>query len=153
MGIQVPSRVLLGSSPSTWVSVPICGKMVSPLASKVKFPGDSQSLCQIPRLGNLLWVLELSQQCENLFDITALQLVDCLFGGSMVGLMATSSKRADATRWGPRSAAARAPVPMAGRCWLVPGGRRGCSVRKLGSPESPTPSSPGQIRHGEVTFC
>ena len=31
-----------------------------PLASKVKFPGDSQSLCQIPRLGNLLWVLEIS---------------------------------------------------------------------------------------------
>ena len=31
-----------------------------PLASNVKFPGDSQSLCQIPRLGNLLWVLELS---------------------------------------------------------------------------------------------
>ena len=31
-----------------------------PLASKVKFPGGSQSLCQIPRLGNLLWALELS---------------------------------------------------------------------------------------------
>ena len=31
-----------------------------PLASKDKFPGGSQSLCQIPRLGNLLWVLELS---------------------------------------------------------------------------------------------
>ena len=31
-----------------------------PLASKVKFPGGSQSLCQIPRLGNLLWVPELS---------------------------------------------------------------------------------------------
>ena len=31
-----------------------------PLASKVKFPRRSQSLCQIPRLGNLLWVLELS---------------------------------------------------------------------------------------------
>ena len=30
------------------------------LVSKVKFPGVSQSLCQIPRLGNLLWVLELS---------------------------------------------------------------------------------------------
>ena len=27
-----------------------------PLASKVKFPGGSQSLCQIPRLGNLLWI-------------------------------------------------------------------------------------------------
>ena len=31
-----------------------------PLASKVRFPGGSQSLCQIPRLGNLLWILELS---------------------------------------------------------------------------------------------
>ena len=31
-----------------------------PLASKIKFPGVSQSLCQIPGLGNLLWVLELS---------------------------------------------------------------------------------------------
>ena len=31
-----------------------------PLASKVKFPGGSQSLCPIPRLGNLLRVLELS---------------------------------------------------------------------------------------------
>ena len=31
-----------------------------PLASKVKFPERSQSLSQIPRLGSLLWVLELS---------------------------------------------------------------------------------------------
>ena len=31
-----------------------------PLASKVRFSGCSQSLCQIPRLGNLLWFLELS---------------------------------------------------------------------------------------------
>ena len=31
-----------------------------PLTSKVKFPGRSQSLCQILRLGNLLLVLELS---------------------------------------------------------------------------------------------
>ena len=31
-----------------------------PLASKIKFPAGSQSLCQIPRLGNLLWVLKLS---------------------------------------------------------------------------------------------
>ena len=31
-----------------------------PLASRVKFPGAFQSLCWIPRLGNLLWVLELS---------------------------------------------------------------------------------------------
>ena len=31
-----------------------------PLASKAKFPGGSQSLCQVTRLGKLLWVLELS---------------------------------------------------------------------------------------------
>ena len=31
-----------------------------PLVSKVKFTGGSQSLCWIPRLGNQLWVLELS---------------------------------------------------------------------------------------------
>ena len=30
------------------------------LASKVKIPGGSQSLCWTPRLRNLLWVLELS---------------------------------------------------------------------------------------------
>ena len=31
-----------------------------PLASEVKFPGDSQSLCQVPRFGNQFWVLGLS---------------------------------------------------------------------------------------------
>ena len=31
-----------------------------PLASKVEFPGGSQSLCQILRFRYLLWVLELS---------------------------------------------------------------------------------------------
>ena len=38
-------------------------------------------------------------------------------GGSMVGLMATSSKRAYAI---PRSAAPRAPAPAAGHCWPIP---------------------------------
>ena len=57
-----------------------------PLAFKVKLPGGSQSLCWILRLGNLLWVLELSQQCENFFCISVLQLSDCLLSGSMVGL-------------------------------------------------------------------
>ena len=32
---------------------------------KVKFSRGSQSLCQIPRLGNLLWALELLQQCYD----------------------------------------------------------------------------------------
>ena len=43
-----------------------------PLGSN--FPGGSQSLCWIPRLGNLLWALELSQQCENSFGITVSSL-------------------------------------------------------------------------------
>ena len=38
-------------------------------------------------------------------------------GGSMVGLMATSSKRAYVI---PRSIAPRAPTPAAGQCWPVP---------------------------------
>ena len=54
--------------------------------SKSNSLGGSQSLCQIPRLGNLLWALELLQQCENFFGITVLQFVGCLLGGSMVGL-------------------------------------------------------------------
>ena len=37
-----------------------------PLASKVKFPRGSLSLCQIPRLGNLLWVLELLLTVQEL---------------------------------------------------------------------------------------
>ena len=57
-----------------------------PLAFKVKFPGGSQSLYQIPRLGNLLWALELLQQCEHFFRIIILQCVGCLLGGFMVGL-------------------------------------------------------------------
>ena len=34
----------------------------------------SQSLCWIPRLGNLLWVLKLLQQCEHFFRIIVLRL-------------------------------------------------------------------------------
>ena len=53
-----------------------------PLASKVKFPGGSQSLCQIPRLANLLWVTE---QCDNLFGVIVLQFVGHLLGSFIVG--------------------------------------------------------------------
>ena len=40
------------------VQCKLCNQI--PLAFKVKFPGHFQSLLQIPRLRNLLWVLELS---------------------------------------------------------------------------------------------
>ena len=38
-----------------------------PLALKARFPGDSQSLCWIPRLRILTWGSEPSQQYENFF--------------------------------------------------------------------------------------
>ena len=73
-------------SPGSWCAqgfVPALQESVSPvmwkswnqipLASKVKFPVGTQSLCPIHRLGNLLCVLELSQQCKNFFHIIVLQ--------------------------------------------------------------------------------
>ena len=64
-----------------------------PLAFKVKFPGNSLSLCQIPRLENLLGALELLQQYKNFFGIIFLQFVSYLFRSSTVELMVTSPKR------------------------------------------------------------
>ena len=55
----VPPRVCF---PPPWK---FCNQI--PLTFKVKFPGGSQSLCQIPRLGNMLWALEVLQKCNNLF--------------------------------------------------------------------------------------
>ena len=69
----------------------------NPTASKVKFLGGTQSLCPIHRLGNLLCVLELSQQCKNFFHIIVLQFVGHLLSGSMVEVMASSPKRTYAT--------------------------------------------------------
>ena len=63
-----------------------------PLVFKVKFLGVSHSLCQIPGLGNLLWALEFATE-RKLFGIIVLWFVGPLLNGSMVGLMATSSKR------------------------------------------------------------
>ena len=89
-----------------------------PLASEVKFPGGSQSLCPIPRLGNLLRVLELSQQCKNIFGIIVLQFMSRLLGGSMVGLMVTSSKRTCATHCASQVCCSQSPCPQ-GRTLLT----------------------------------
>ena len=94
--VLVRTRFCLGPpSPPKSVS-PVLWKFFNqiPLASKVKFPGDSPSLYQISRLGNLLWVLELSKQCGNFFGIIVLQFMGCLLGNSMVDLMETSCKKA-----------------------------------------------------------
>ena len=45
------------------------------LALKTRFPGDSLSLFQIPRLGSPMWGSEPSQQCENFFVIILLHSV------------------------------------------------------------------------------
>ena len=74
-----PSRVSV--SPVLWK---FCNQIL--LAFKVKFPGDLQSLCWIARLGNLLFTLELSQQCENFFGIIVLQFVSHLLSSFIVGL-------------------------------------------------------------------
>ena len=60
-------------SPVLWK---ICNQI--PLASKVKFSEGSQSLSQIPRMGNVLRALELLSQCKNFFDIIVLQFVGSL---------------------------------------------------------------------------
>ena len=67
------------------------------LTFKVRLPRDTQSLHQIPRLGSLLWGLEILQQYDNFFGITVLQHVHCPSGGSVLGLMDTSSKKTFAT--------------------------------------------------------
>ena len=77
----------------------------------------SQSLCQIPRLGNLLWVLELLQQCENFFGYNCSPVcgssAQWLCGGAKGNLLA---RQLMMCAMPPRSAAARTPVPMAGHC-------------------------------------
>ena len=46
-----------------------------PLVFKVGFPADSQSLCQVARLGSLMWGSEHSQQWKNFFGTIGLQFV------------------------------------------------------------------------------
>ena len=76
--------------------------------SKSNSLGGSQSLCQIPRLGNLLWALELLQKCGNFFGIIVLHFVGCLLSSSS-GLMATPSKRTYATRYASQICCSQSP--------------------------------------------
>ena len=54
------------------------------LSNQVRFPGDCQSLCQIPKLGSLSWGSEPSQQWENFFGGIVLQVVGHPTGGYWV---------------------------------------------------------------------
>ena len=87
--VQFPAELLLLSSMSWYAQnfvcalqdwslfLPVLWKSCNqiPLALKVRFPGDSQSLCWIPRLGSLMWGFETSQQWENFFWTNVLQVV------------------------------------------------------------------------------
>ena len=63
------------------------------LAFKVKFPGDSQFLGWIPRLGRLICCLEPSQNCESFFGVIVLQFVSRPPSDCIVELMTTFFKR------------------------------------------------------------
>jgi len=91
----------------SWVLCKFCNQI--PLPSKVKVSGGSQSLCKIPRLGNLLWVLELSWQCKNFFGKNCSAVCGLPAQWFCGGVMATSSKRAYSTGCVTQVAAPRAP--------------------------------------------
>ena len=100
------------------VSRPVVADSVTPrtaahqaLLSRLFFPGGPQSFCWIPRLGSLLWALEILQQCENLFGVIVLQFVGHLLSGSVVGLTATSSKRTYATHRASQGCCSQSPCP------------------------------------------
>ena len=79
-------------------------------------PGHTQASLGQSLVGSLL--LSLRSCCVQGFPSTSLFFQSCVsFGGSMVGLMATSSKRTYVT---PSSAAPRAPALAAGHCWPIP---------------------------------
>ena len=67
---------------SQWKS---CSQIL--LAFKVRFPGDSQTLYQVPRLRSLVWGSEPSQQWENFFGIIVLQFVSHPPGGYGIWLL------------------------------------------------------------------
>ena len=58
-----------------------------------------------------MWGLELLQQCKNFFDIIVLQFVYLPPGGSVVGLMVTSSTRTYTTHHASQTCCCQSPCP------------------------------------------
>ena len=84
----------------------------------LRLPGRSRASLGQPFVGSLLlspgfWYAQ-GSVCALQESISP---VLCEFGGSVVGLMVTSSKRAYSI---PRSTAPRAPAPATVHCWSVP---------------------------------
>ena len=91
------------------------------LTFKARYPGDSQCLYWIPRLGSLLWGLKLLHECKNFLGTIVLQFVDHTPGSSIVGLIATSSMRTCVTRHTFQDCCCNSPCPRDHvSCWSVP---------------------------------
>ena len=74
-------KVLLASSKSLYFPSPRTFCYQIPLTFKVRFSGDSKSLCWVTSLGRLTWGSELSKQWENFFGIIVLQFAGHSPGG------------------------------------------------------------------------
>ena len=84
---------------------------------RVCFLWGSQSLCQIPRLGNLLWAPELLATVRELLWYNFSAVCGSPAGGSMVGLMETSSKRTYTTCYIFQDSCCQSPCPRS--CLLL----------------------------------
>ena len=88
--------------------------------ANLETPGHSQANLGQSLVGSLWAQFLLGPGVHEVLFVPSKSLfpLSCVSsGGSIVGLMVTSSKRVYAT---PRSAAPRAPAPVAGHCWPVP---------------------------------
>ena len=104
-------RVLFVPSKSLFPQSCGCSVIKSHWPSKSNSLGVVSPFARFPGWGISFVALELLQQCENFFDIIVLQCVGCLFGGSMLGLMMTSSKRFYATCHASHVCCSQSPCP------------------------------------------
>ena len=97
-------------SPGSW-----CAQTFA-VPSRSLFTWGFSVLFQIPRLRSLLWALELLQQCKNFIEVMGLQFVGRLLSGSVMGLIATSSKKTYATHCASQVCCSQRPWPQAPVC-------------------------------------
>ena len=106
-----PPRVFLQS----------CGNSVSnPTGLKSQIPWGFSVPLSNPQVGESVVGPRTFATVGELLWYHCSQFMDHLLHGSIMGLMATSSKRIYATWWGPQVCCGQSLCPAAGYCWLVP---------------------------------
>ena len=98
------------------LSPPKLWKFYNQILLTFRFPGDFQSLCQIPRLGSLMWCLEPSTVRALCYTFSP--VCGHPSSSSMVGLMVTSPKRICATQRAAQDRRCQCPCPC-GRSLLT----------------------------------